>query len=244
MESGWHSEARSFVKKSAHPLFGPLDRASLLEGIRETRRERKSQGKNLKSDRDFLATQRVYLNMEGIEEAACRVGSDIEERVFHSMEFLYERHLPDAQRLAFLLTNDVAAAEDLAQEAFVRLIGRFTDFRRPNHFGGYLYRTIINLARGRHRRQLVEDRFIRREREEIQNHEPDHSTALAQRDPLWRALLKLPPKQRSVLFLRYYADLTEPATADVLDCSLSAVKSLTLRATRNLRKQMEGDEDG
>ena len=60
---------------------------------------------------------------------------------------LYRRHAGDAARLAYLITGDRALAEDLAHEAFVRLIGRFRDLRNPESFEFYLRRTVANLAR-------------------------------------------------------------------------------------------------
>ena len=182
--------------------------------------------------------------MDGRTEAALRAESTIEQgRTRQSLETLYEAHAPAAHRLAFLLSNDSAIAEDIVQEAFARVVGHFTDLRHPDRFGGYLYRTIVNLVRGRHRRRLLEERFTRRERAGT-SYIPDHAVALSQRDPLWRALLELPQRQRAVLFLRYYVDLTERETAEALDCSVSAVKSLSQRAMRSLHKEMEGDNDG
>src|SRR5205807_2226557 len=69
-----------------------------------------------------------------------------------TLEDLYRRHFPEAARLAFLLTDDRVLAEDLAQEAFVRLTGRFAHLRDRAAFTPYLRRTVINLAKNQYRR--------------------------------------------------------------------------------------------
>src|SRR5206468_5830396 len=75
---------------------------------------------------------------------------------------LYVRHAPEALRLAYLLTGDRGLAEDLVQDAFVRLAGRMIHLRSPGGFHAYLRTTVVNLVRshGRHRR--VEARFAER----------------------------------------------------------------------------------
>ena len=65
---------------------------------------------------------------------------------------LYRRHAPDAVRLAYLLTGDRVLAEDLVQDAFVKLAGRFRDLRDPDAFAAYLRRTVVNLTNSHWRR--------------------------------------------------------------------------------------------
>jgi RNA polymerase sigma factor (sigma-70 family) len=59
---------------------------------------------------------------------------------------------------------------------------------------------------------------------------------------MWRRLQTLPPRQRAVLVLRYYEDLSERETANALRCSVAAVKSLTARATSALREGIRGED--
>lgn len=153
---------------------------------------------------------------------------------------LYERHAPSAGRLAFLLTGDRAQAEDLVQEAFVRMVGRFHHVRVPDAFDAYLRRTIVNLHVSQLRRRRLERAFLERER-----HAPDRTNTMPDvdaREVLWRALLELPPRQRAAVVLRYYEDLSERATAEILGCSEAAVKSLVARAMDSLRHRI-GSED-
>lgn len=151
---------------------------------------------------------------------------------------LYSAHSARLRRMAFLLTGDIDEAEDLLQEAFVRLGGRLLTLREPGRASGYLYRTLINLARDNGRR-------LRRNRELQSRLSPSSSKqtdAARYETDVWTALLRLPIRHRAVLFFRYYMDLSEAQTAELLDCSISAVKSLNHRASASLRKQLEGDQ--
>jgi len=145
---------------------------------------------------------------------------------------LYVRHGPAAQRLAFLLTGDGARAEDLVQEAFVRVVGRFGHLRVPDAFEGYLRRTIVNLHISGLRRKRLERAWLERERggpAPAMDAMPD----VGAREELWRAVLELPARQRAAIVLRFYEDLSERETAEVLRCSPAAAKSLVARAMEN-----------
>ncbi|MFN2588631.1 MAG: SigE family RNA polymerase sigma factor [Actinomycetota bacterium] len=157
------------------------------------------------------------------------------------LEALYRAHVAGAVRLAFLLTGDEAAAQDLAQEAFVRVGRKIFRLKNPEHARAYLYRTTVNLCRGRFRRQKVEREATERLRRAPA---PEQPADVASRDEMWRALLTLPPRQRSALFFRYYEDLSEAQAADALGCSTSALKSLVNRGLKELRAQLGGERDG
>jgi len=145
---------------------------------------------------------------------------------------LYERHADDARRLAYLLTGDRALAEDLVQDAFVRLAGRLVHLRDPQAFPAYLRRTVVNLSRMHHRRRRVERGYLDRFREAPGVHDPPD---LATRDTLREALLGLPERQRTAIVLRYYLDLPEGEAADLLGCRPATVRSLISRGVRTLR---------
>lgn len=150
---------------------------------------------------------------------------------------LYAAHATGVRRMAYLITGDTDAAEDLLQEAFVRVGARLLTLRDPEGAAGYLYRTVMNLARD-HGRRLGRDRALNKRVAPAPSVPPkDVETA----DELWSALMKLPIRHRAVLFFRYYMDLSEAQTADMLGCSVSAVKSLNHRASESLRKQLQGD---
>src|SRR5437773_11555046 len=108
---------------------------------------------------------------------------------------LYVRHSAEATRLAYMLTGDRQLAEDLVQDAFVRLAGRLVHLRDPGAFDAYLRRTIVNLANSHFRRKRVERAYLKRERGSVRTEElmPDPGA----RDELWEALGNLTPRQRA-----------------------------------------------
>lgn len=160
-------------------------------------------------------------------------------RAARDLAELYTRHGPDLQRFAYVLTGDAELAEDLAQEAFVRLWANLLRVRdRAAHYA-YLRRTVLNLVRGHARRSKIERSFLSTEvgvgRLRAGTTDPD----IEEREVLWVQLLELPLRQRAAVVLRYYEDLTELQTAELMGCSQGAVKSLVARACRTLRKTIE-----
>jgi RNA polymerase sigma-70 factor (sigma-E family) len=155
---------------------------------------------------------------------------------------LYVRQVPSAIGLAFLITGDRHMAEDLAQEAFVRLAGRFGHLRAPEAFDAYLRKTVVNLCLSHLRRRRVESAYLERERHEAGRGAtvmPDVAT----REELWSTLHQLPSRQRAAVVLRYYEDLPERQVAEILRCSVPAARSLVARAMQTLREVIRGDEE-
>lgn len=155
------------------------------------------------------------------------------------LERVYELYAPEAGRVAFLLTGDRELAEDIVHEAFVRLAGRFEHLRDPDALPFYLKRTIVNLARGHWRRAKVERRFLVGERSRHRRRDarfPDVETRSELRD----ALAELSERQRAAVVLRYYGDLSEHQTAEILELSPAAVRSLVHRGVEALRAQLRG----
>jgi RNA polymerase sigma-70 factor (sigma-E family) len=134
-------------------------------------------------------------------------------------------------RTAYLLTQDWGAAEDLLQTALARawrVWGRVQGDPEP-----YVRRILVNTHaswwRRRWRGETPSDALPDRA-------EPgDPHQAVDDRERLWRAIRVLPPRQRIVLVLRYFEDLTEAQVAETLCCSVGTVKSHTSRAIARLR---------
>ena len=165
----------------------------------------------------------------------------IDDAAEGGIDELYARHIGAGVRLAFLLTGDRTHAEDLAQEAFVRCVGRFRHLRRPDAFEAYFRRAIVNLHTSGLRRRRLERAWLQREGPSAAarvSNQPD----VGAREDLWRALATLPPRQRAALVLRYYEDLSEHDTAQVLGCSVAAVKSLVARGSETLRALIRSEE--
>ena len=148
---------------------------------------------------------------------------------------LYVAHAPAASRLAYLLTGDRALAEDLVHEAFVRMFGRFRDLREPEAFPRYLRRTVVNLARSHFRRRRVERSYLER-------HPRPAPTELPTADDMWERLQQLNARQRAAIVLRYYEDLSERETAEILGCAVGTVKSLVSRGLQELRVRIAEEE--
>lgn len=154
---------------------------------------------------------------------------------------LYRRSAPSAVRLAYLLTGDRAVAEDLAQDAFVRVAGRLVHLRRPEAFDAYLRQTVVNLSKNHHRRRALEREFLNRDR--VIEERPSHDRDVVERRAMIEALGSLPPRQRSAIVLRLYEDLPEDTVADILRCRGATVRSLVFRGVQTLRAQLKGTSD-
>jgi RNA polymerase sigma-70 factor (sigma-E family) len=165
-------------------------------------------------------------------------GSDLPEG---GLGELYARHAGAAMGLAYLLTGDRFLAEDLAQEAFVRLAGRFRHLRDAGAFEAYLRRTVVNLFTSQLRRRRLERAFLKREaaRAVPRHEDPD----IASRDELWSAVQRLPERQRAAVVLRYYEDLSEREVALTMGCSGAAAKSLIARGMQALRADVGAAAD-
>ncbi|MFN2593643.1 MAG: SigE family RNA polymerase sigma factor [Actinomycetota bacterium] len=152
---------------------------------------------------------------------------------------LYELHGRRAVKLAYLLTGDSELAQDLVQDAFVKLAGRWQDLRHPDAFDAYLRKTVVNLTRMHFRRMRIERAYLERERGVRER--AVQSRDIETYEEMKAALLKLNPRQRAALVLRYYEDLSEAQIADVLDCPIGTVKSLISRAVAALRPEVDRD---
>jgi RNA polymerase sigma-70 factor (sigma-E family) len=150
------------------------------------------------------------------------------------LDGLYRAHAPGALRFALMLTGDRALAEDLVQEAFIRVGAKLHTLRDPAAFSSYLTRTIANLAKSHFRHRTVAARHERSVDERTLVTELDDVTT---NDELLRALHRLPVQQRAVLVLRYYNQLSHEEIADTLHCPVGTVKSQLSRGLARLRKE-------
>ena len=149
-----------------------------------------------------------------------------------------EQATPSLLRTAWLLTGDHHAAHDLVQAALVRTYVAWPRVR-PETALAYARRILVNERTDRWRRTGAE----------LAVATPPESaatpgSATEDRDVVVRLLATLPEQQRKVVVLRYYADLSEQATADVLNISVGTVKSASSRGLATLRAQLAGIEGG
>jgi RNA polymerase sigma factor (sigma-70 family) len=139
---------------------------------------------------------------------------------------LYGRQRQSMVRLARILTGSFEVAEELVQEAFLKLHLSPTVAQHPD---SYLRTIVTNLAWG-HLRRLRLERALRPQ-DRIVVPAPDI-------DETWEVVCRLPFRQRAVLALRYYEDLSEPEIAQILGCRLGTVKSSHHRALATLKRQL------
>jgi len=166
-------------------------------------------------------------------------GTAAKARAVDSLEELYIRHAPAGFRLALLLTGDHALAEDLVQDAFVRVVGRLGHVRNAASFDAYLRRTIVNLTKNTWRRRALE-----------RTHGPSPARgadridaadgAIVERMELLDGLRSLSERQRTAIVLRFYEDLPEDEIATIMGCPTGTVRSLISRGVAEMRDQIGG----
>ena len=154
---------------------------------------------------------------------------------------LYAAQYRALVRLATLLLRDVGAAEEIVQDSFVAMHGSWRRLRDHDRALAYLRQAVVNRSRSALRHRTVEQRHAPAPM-------PDHASAehgaleALERDDLIRALQRLPRRQREVLVLRYYVDLSEAQIADAIGISRGAVKSHASRGMAALRLSLEQTE--
>jgi RNA polymerase sigma-70 factor (sigma-E family) len=144
----------------------------------------------------------------------------------------YRDAYPGAVRLAWLLTHDHAAAEDVVQDAFVRLRPRLAAIEQPT---AYLRTAIVNGCRDRARSTGRADAGWRRMRVITE------VSSIDKPNELLDAVAHLPYKQRAVVVLRYWADLREAEIAEIVGVRPATVRSISARALQRLRKELPDD---
>lgn len=138
-------------------------------------------------------------------------------------------------RTAYLLAGDWATAEDLLQTALTKTYLAWKRLGEIEAVEPYARRVLVNTATSWWRRRWHGERPT-----EIlpERAAPDQIDEQLERDALWRHVKALPARQRAVLVLRFYEDLTEAQTAALLDISTGTVKSQTSRALNTLRQRL------
>jgi RNA polymerase sigma-70 factor (sigma-E family) len=140
---------------------------------------------------------------------------------------------PALQRTALLLTGDPHGAQDLVQNTLAKLYLAWGRIDHRERIDAYARRVLVNEHRSAWRRAW--------RRHEVTTDEPPDARAVAPEhddgahDAVWAFVATLPPRQRAVIVLRYYEDLTEAETADLLGISVGTVKSQAHKALASLR---------
>lgn len=150
-----------------------------------------------------------------------------------SFATVFSEHHRRAVRLAYLLTSDADQAEDIVAEAFAKVYVRWSK-GEVRDVGAYLRRAVANEANSKLRRRYLE-RMVTQRRSGDDRGVRRVDDGAADRDEVWGAIQRLPDRQRKAVVLRYYEDLSEADTAEMLGCSVGTVKSQVSRGLARLQ---------
>ena len=162
-----------------------------------------------------------------IDPRGVAIAGSVEEQRNEVFALFFEDQIDRMGRVAFLLVGDVDLAEDLAQEALSKVQPVFGGLDSPV---AYTRAVLLNLVkaywRREQRRRVAEVRAVTPAQVDVETAE------------LLDVIAALPVRQRAVIVLRYYEDLTEKEIAAVLGCRPGTVKSLAARALDRLRREI------
>ncbi len=147
------------------------------------------------------------------------------------LEALFRAHWPRAFRAAYLVVHDAAAAEDIAQEAFLAAVRSLDRFDRSRPFGPWLHRIVVNRA--------IDWTRARRLRSEVELVEaPASDREPRDAEPVAAAIASLSPEHRAVIVLRYLLEYTPGEIAELLDLPRGTVNSRIRRGLDRLKETL------
>jgi RNA polymerase sigma-70 factor (sigma-E family) len=140
------------------------------------------------------------------------------------------------RRLAYLLCRDVHRAEDLTQSALAKAYRHWSRISTMEQSVAYVNRILVRECTSwRNRASSSELVTADPTSWDDRTAQPDHADSIAEADAMWQLLGTLPPKQRAVLVLRYFKDMSDEQIAEAMGCSSSTVRSNAARAFATLR---------
>ncbi len=151
---------------------------------------------------------------------------------------IYSAHYRSLVRLAALFLRDVPVAEEVVQDSFIAMHGAWRRLRDPDRALAYLRQSVVNRSRSALRHHKVTLKYAPAPMPDAASAEHGAMGALEYREVV-DALRLLPERQREVLVLRYYGDLSEADIAETLGISRGAVKSHASRGMAALRTSLE-----
>jgi len=142
------------------------------------------------------------------------------------VEGLYRSHFAPLMRVAYLMSDSVAAAEDAVHDVFVRCAPRLNEIEHPP---SYLRAAVVNECRAQHRRSQRDHHVPPPEQLDELPHELLETRA---------ALGRLSPRKRAAVVLRYFVDIPDAEIAKVLGCRPATVRTLLHRAINDLKEDL------
>jgi RNA polymerase sigma-70 factor (sigma-E family) len=157
-----------------------------------------------------------------------------------ALEQLYAAHWRRLVRLGVLLLRDQGVAEEVVQDAFVAMHGRWGALRDPDKALAYLRQAVVNRSRSSLRHRRVVERYVARQSGAVPVADAADGASLAadRRTAVLDALRTLPTRQREVLVLRHYLELSEAEIAETLGISRGSVKAHASRGSAALRERL------
>ncbi len=155
---------------------------------------------------------------------------------------LVSRHQRGVLRLCVRFLKDLALAEDVTQESFIKAYERLVDFQGRSSFKSWLYQIAVNTAKNKLRQNSREGADIDRVRSSVG---PEAETQLTNRslsELIHKFVDKLPHKQKTVLTLRVFEDLSFQEIAGIMDCAYDTAKANYRHALLNLREEIHRSE--
>jgi RNA polymerase sigma-70 factor (sigma-E family) len=143
-------------------------------------------------------------------------------------------------RTAYLLTGSQHAAEDLVQATLTKLYLAWDRILDHQQVDAYARRALVNEHRSTWRRTSRRPEVLSNALPDEGREQPSYD---GEREAVWRFVQGLPPRQRAVIVLRYYEDLSEAETATLLGISTGTVKSQASRALASLRERVPANEE-
>ena len=167
---------------------------------------------------------------------ACRRGDR------EALRALYEAYKDKVYSIAFYFFHgDAAAASDVTQQVFLKLIGGMGRYRGDSAFSTWLYRVVVNACVDRSRRHRSEVAAEPAALESVPDAVISHEARLARREvarSIQDAVASLPPKLRIAILMRYFEELSYTEMAAALDCSIGTVSSRLSRGHRLLARKL------
>ena len=162
----------------------------------------------------------------------------------HAVTGLYLTHYRPLVRIAALLVQDLATAEEIVQDSFVALHAAWRRLPDADHALSYLHRSVIDRSRSALRQHVVVDKLAPGLLSDPGDHGDHGDLGIeVERSAFISALWTLPARQREVVVLRYFADLPETQVASATGISAGAVKAHAARAMSSLRAELRKASD-
>lgn len=195
----------------------------------------------MSSEADGASSGRLVASRPESSAVAVETGQGVTAAAQTVTELFREHHL-ELVHLAVVMVGDLATAEDIVQDVFERLHRRWHGLREPSRALAYARLSVLNSCRSVHRRAAVARKYAPRLAPPRDATDPDAASAIGDRGELAAALRLLPRRQREVLVLRYYADLSVAEIAEALRIAPSAVRACNSRGLAALASALREEQ--